>query len=209
MHHLLPHLLPEPPQPASTDENTFVEPTLRNLGARITSLALTDFTASQAGRVRDVFPNLTSLRLLDAKTFEDSDDVLRITVGRYELRSLELVMGDASEAFSMDPYWTTDAWGSVGSLCSLRIATSELEDTDWTFVERFAETLEDLDLDFTTFNHDSAVTGPPQFSKPFPQLDSLTLTGDATDAIAVLSSLPRSRLRDLHLRLGGLPDNTR
>lgn len=93
----------------------------------------------------------------------------------------------------------SDAWSSVGTLKSLRLSTGRLDADCWAFVERFAGTLETLNLECEDFCTDH----PPQLAASFPQLTSLSLHTTYGTATSLLSFLPPSPLTFLELDLAG------
>lgn len=102
----------------------------------------------------------------------------------------------------LDPEWITSPWASVGTLRSLKLVTGVLDARDWAFVERFAETLETLELRFVAFD-ESEEEAPPTFTTPLPHRRHLTLLTRLEDAASILSFLDKSPLTTLDLMISG------
>lgn len=117
------------------------------------------------------------------------------------LESLDLCLADDATVATMDPRWVSDDWASVGSLRLLKLRVDNLTQVDWAFVERFAETLETLEVWFSRFGSSETLSEAPVLFKPFPRLRHVALEGEAENAATLLASLTTSPIATLTLRL--------
>lgn len=96
-------------------------------------------------------------------------------------------------AVRIDPRWITDDWSSIGRLQSLKLYLDRLTSDEWQFVERFAGSLERLELWLSSSVDLADASNLPFLSTTFPHLTSLRLRAEAavaTHLLPLLSSFP-------------------
>lgn len=176
-------------------------------GSRIDDLTLVDLSNSLATSVIPFFPFLRHLHFPTYITFAEDNSSLSRFLAMCALLSLEMCMPSCEDSdgefltYFLPKEWVTDDWNSVGTLRDLKLVTHELDHTDWGFVERVSETLEVLELDFTSFDQgEYEGIDVPVFNVEvwFPHLRKLVLRnlseGEATLLLSHLSSSPLSSL---------------
>lgn len=169
----------------------------REAGEQIRHLALRNFSFPDAAIMLDYFPQVDSLRILVPTASSAYSIGLAAALAKCHLTLLELDIKPPLGTGGADPRWTTDDWLSIGGLRSLKLGLETLTERDWTCIERSADSLEMLELRFTTLGGDEAGEEDTQvssFCTTFPCLHTLLLRANVRrQSPSSPSSRPRRR----------------